>query len=941
MPKVTAYTPSYLAPGAAGHALFAASSEPASPFIAKKKGGHKSHLGARRTVARRGTELFVASGREIRWGDLAYLKDVHENRRAERSKSSLSIKVEDDDSASSVSDELAAGYRYIKTPVADDIRHISISPNGNYLAVLTAHTCHIMVIPDSSHLSAQDTTPIKPKIWTLGPTIHVTSKPAIASALWHPLGVNGSCIVTVSEDAIVRVWEISLSDRWSFDQPTLDIDLKKLADGVTLEQDYSSSVNATNAGFSPDSFEMEVASACFASRSSNAWSPFTLWILMREGDVYALCPLLPKKWSASPALMSSLSLSVVEKLEVLENGAGASNYEKLLAQQQVMWMTEIDAQQPLTPQTVPGEAPVEVYSRPNKPGACPRLQGPFTICADLDDQEDLDSEYTDIMVIGPKMESEDYGFAGDSDDESPDSEGLSLSIICLLSTGGQVKVCLDIEGVEAQWLPSKTKANIGKMLASLPQPSLLLYQAMDSINTADSSSESWPAFSPDVLSKYAFYVTHNVGITYFSLAPWVFRLESELQNTSAGSEFRIGMLMPSHSSIRELLYMDTAATPTSQLAASVAINDPDVGYGIISSTPYEPVVLLFDLPEEEFSADSTAKTPDNVDIKDVVKIEPELPQPLFSHEARPAYTPSHVFDQQSVLPVFLDRLKSSNRRMAITQELRLSPMTLQVLTDVHQILSDETHSLGLAASDLFVKCEHLHSEMIQQLSKAAEIKSRIDKIVGGNDEASDKERIDARLAQAQERQTRLAERLEALRKDANGASKRDLSHKERAFIDEVQMLENRVLGNEASALSLSARKPNSRITEPWQRMDAVHKLAADLLNEARELVAEQEQQQQQQQQRATLSAGAGLGASVASLSGSFAGSLSGSVASLGGGSAVMGESAGGRVGAGAAELRIPAELRKTRLQQVKTMLSRETALIEAVTARLERLQTDF
>ena len=39
--------------------------------------------------------------------------------------------------------------------------------------------------------------------------------------------------------------------------------------------------------------------------------------------------------------------------------------------------------------------------------------------------------------------------------DETDREGLSLSIICLLSNGGQVKICLDLDGVEAQWLPQQ------------------------------------------------------------------------------------------------------------------------------------------------------------------------------------------------------------------------------------------------------------------------------------------------------------------------------------------------------------------------------------------------------------------------------------------------------------------------------------------------------
>ncbi|KAL2886608.1 Nucleoporin NUP82 [Ceratocystis lukuohia] len=922
MPKVKAYTPSYLATGAPGNALFVATNEPCSPYASKKKQNAKSpQAGPRRTIARRGTEIFVARGREIRWGDLAYLKEMQEDRRAKSSRRSVLIKREDDDGATAASispDEFGSGYRTIKAPVADDIRQLIISPNNNYVAVVTTHTCHIMVIPDSSHLTSGDSGPIKPKIWTLGPVTHVSTKSALASVLWHPLGVDGGCVVTVSEDAIVRVWELSMTDRWSFDQPTLDIDLKKLADGVALDQNFSASVSATNTGFSPDSFEMEVAAACFSSRQSGGWSPFTLWIAMREGDVYALCPLLPQKWSAPPALIPSLSVSIVEKLGTIEDDAETSEYERLLAQQQLAWMAEIDSQEPQLVEASPGDPVIEVFTRPSKPGSCPRLQGPFDICADLKDQDDIDCEYTDIMVIGPKIDSEELMYGEDVDlvTEGTEHEGLSLSIVCLLSTGGQVKVCLDIDGVEAQWLPSKHKTRLSHLADQVPEPSLLLYQAMDSMNTMESNPDSWPVFSTDVMSKYAFYVTHNVGITYFSLASWVFRLESELQEPGAGSEFRIGLLVTGHNSTRERLYVETSSHSPNYLSACVAIDDPDVGYGIISSTPYEPVVLLFELPEEQLAV-IRQESPDTTDPTEHLP-EPS-PQPLFTYEPRPAYTPSQAFGQLSVLPMFLERLKTSNQRVTLGQEVRLSPMTLQVLTNVHKILSDETHSLGLAASDLFLKCDRMHAEMREQLAKAAEIKARIDKIVGG-DEPCDRIRIDSRLAQAQSRQIHLAERLEALRKNANHVSRRELSTKERAFADEVQSLKARVLGS-GEELSVAPRRSNANVTEPWQRVNTVNQLAEELLRDARELVAEQEQRDARV--IAAVSSTANIGTAVSS-------------------SPVTSTPTGVESPArsGTPDLRIPPELRKTRLQQVKTMLTRETALIEAVTARLERLQTE-
>lgn len=40
----------------------------------------------------------------------------------------------------------------IKTPVADDIRQLVISPNSTFLAIPTTHTIHICILPDPSLL---------------------------------------------------------------------------------------------------------------------------------------------------------------------------------------------------------------------------------------------------------------------------------------------------------------------------------------------------------------------------------------------------------------------------------------------------------------------------------------------------------------------------------------------------------------------------------------------------------------------------------------------------------------------------------------------------------------------------------------------------------------------------------------------------------------------
>lgn len=115
MPKVKSYSAAWLSSNAPGHRLFEQSPEAIksrgleSNYSSKKK----TTPGPRRTIARRGTEVFVAVGREIRWGDLAYLKDEWANRRS-KSRSSQGVHIKSEDSTQSLEDdnlENAAGLR--------------------------------------------------------------------------------------------------------------------------------------------------------------------------------------------------------------------------------------------------------------------------------------------------------------------------------------------------------------------------------------------------------------------------------------------------------------------------------------------------------------------------------------------------------------------------------------------------------------------------------------------------------------------------------------------------------------------------------------------------------------------------------------------------------------------------------------------------------------
>lgn len=84
MPKIISYTPSWLSRPSPGFHLFSSAhastisgpvAEKVSPQLQNGFSNKKTLSGPRRTIARRGTEIFVVVENEIRWSDLCMLKE--------------------------------------------------------------------------------------------------------------------------------------------------------------------------------------------------------------------------------------------------------------------------------------------------------------------------------------------------------------------------------------------------------------------------------------------------------------------------------------------------------------------------------------------------------------------------------------------------------------------------------------------------------------------------------------------------------------------------------------------------------------------------------------------------------------------------------------------------------------------------------------------------
>ncbi|KAI5294579.1 hypothetical protein KEM52_003691 [Ascosphaera acerosa] len=787
MPKVEEYAPAWLS-----------RPSPGFDFFTQKKGPKKDQLlgaldeeayvGPRRTVARRGREIFAVIGNQIRWADLAVLKDAWQGDARARREGTIG----DGQDGEPSDQRQTTHYRLLNTAVYGEITQLSMSPDGIYMAIVTRHTVHVAILPDPAHLASAERTPLRVKTFQLGPTVHVRPQEPVASALWHPLGVfdgHCGCIVTVTRDAIVRLWEIDRNNHCTFDKPTIAVDLKKLVDATSNDVDVSPSGFGHNKGFSADWFEMEVASACFGGSGfseEDPWSPFTLWIAMRPGSVYALCPLLPARWQVPSLALSTLSETVM--MRVAELDEEYDEEEEAIVLKQHKWLSDIDAQEPMPlPESCQWRVGSEMRDRPDGFSDVPKLQGPYYL--DIDDAEDLD--VTDIMVIPARTDLE--GVLDHSEQLTADIEdGPLVTMLVLATQSGAVHTCLELEGVSASWLPAHAVFDTD-VSPTNPVP-LLPLETLQACREQSKRDFSWPLLTQDVQSRYGFFVTSACTITYLSLRGWAERVSKELRDpAAAGLPLRLKIICDGELAQREVIAKSTepgftCAGPAEHLPACLVFYDYDLGYLLLTYSPLRVHAVILDAPS--FVVDAN---------EGVGATSGESEDGLIKAPRRSPFQVPSIFYNTDPLAGFLEEHAPRDQSF-LCDEVKMSAATLDVIVAAHGVLSAHTSTLERAASSLFIRAQRLGLEMRDQLNHLIEVSNRItsvnEKVGSVNADGSlvaespseDDDSLAARVTRAKAQQEQLTDRYDRIRGLIAKAGGKPLSLKERTWKHEIEAL---------------------------------------------------------------------------------------------------------------------------------------------------------
>jgi len=848
MPRVIAHTPSWLSHPSPGARIFSdpEAQSPASP--SKKLGGKAADnkpsttpsSTARRIIAHRGSEVFTVVGNKIRWADLARVKDEWEGQeqrsdRAER-----------------------RAYRTLKTPVYYQITNLSVSPSGHFLAISTEHTVHVALLPDPSRLHEGDHSEIKLRTHHLGPTTHVIPEAALVAVLWHPLAassISSDCLVTVSTEAVVRVWEFDHADRWSFERPALAIDLRKLADGTSSDQDFEPTGFGKSRGFSVDAFDMEAAAACFGGHGAeheSPWAATTLWTAMSNGDVYALCPLLPSKWRPTPTTIPALTTSAVSRNASI-TATDSDPDERRAAEQQYEWVRELDNE--VFGSGDSGDGSIRL--RPSMPSAIPRLQGPFELPIDEMSEE---AEVSDILLIPANLDEEDLFSSEEGYEILGSAKSLPFTVVCLTTTDHQLHVMIELEGVTGQWLPKK-----GRNHFSAPTWDAGEFLLLETVSLGDDRRATGvrPSITSDHANPYHFFVTAGTSVASLSLEEWALKVafevtDQDLDNVDAGLQSRLRLACQGPICIKKDLITQQQLDSSSQasLSAVAFLEDMDLGSLLLTSfngravaaqldqTPFRTSKML----TNELSFTSSVASPLRASQSLMEVLQSEAQTTSDTPPTRAPYAPPQIFYQNHMAA--LDQIKARvphHRRSMLTDNpLRLSPACLDVMTLAHRTFSRQTSAVETAAAELFRRCERLREELTDQVKQMAELAERLSRLGSGSgtetqsnisseDDRTHSEKISDRIDAAKTRQKDLFSRYERLRRKVGQVAhaKQDLSVKERAWIDEVDSLAAHI-GINTGAVSQDTTKQDGD-TSLDSRLTTAKSLTGDLMAEAKRI----------------------------------------------------------------------------------------------------------
>ncbi|KAF3906361.1 hypothetical protein ABW20_dc0104274 [Dactylellina cionopaga] len=499
----------------------------------------------KRTVLLRDTELFIAHGREIRCADLKDLKTASEK------------------------DEQVSGgaYQVLELPNLDfDISQIVKSADGETIIVVGEYDVGVALLPAPGVVAPGARSKMALKYYNLGSSIQTNEKSRVLRAIFHPLGAR-PCIVVLTDDAMIRVYEVEFNKEGSFVEPSETLDLKHM---LGIERTSSYLID-----------DVEPASMCFGGVGS-IWSIFTLYILMKNGEIYSICPFLPSKWMLDSDFMEELKYELQIHQEIRDSADNTiSALNRHNSKQICFWIHEISRLirvQSLSNKNIELEDEAAGYILP-KPALpdfeAPLLQGPYLFQPAPDEVFDEGVFASDISRVGAAQ----------------------YAVIVVAWSTGRVDMMLEFENVSPRWHSNSLKYK--KFNDRSPYPVL---SGFESINihlpdATENSSAVHPSFTVDINFPYTLLLNHGFGVELLNLEDWMNKLSKVMDQEDDEGVIEDALNKSERTTVLRALGAPGRGVTNTVLGSSL-IYDAYLGYLLIAATTSKPGFAVLQWPSK-------------------------------------------------------------------------------------------------------------------------------------------------------------------------------------------------------------------------------------------------------------------------------------------------------------------------------------------------------
>ncbi|KAG4304556.1 hypothetical protein PORY_001949 [Pneumocystis oryctolagi] len=737
-------------------------------------------------VAVRQTEVFVAIDKTIRYIDLKECKldEIQKNSRM--------------------------NYKEFKLPnITFSIQRLIINTCGSILVVVGTHSLAAVFLP--TYLSSLEGN--KLRINEIGRKYYGETE--IISVLFHPASKNSTTVLVLSSDAIIRyriclfksfliirVFELSLS----FEESEQTIDLIS-GTGRTRKK----------GSFIVDEDVFQVSDFCFDSKA-NEWSLFTLHVLLQNGDIYSICPLVPKNCMVQRTYLDRLACHIstkTQKLDKDKDSSASASPENENIRLQKRWISDVLGQislndyglgSPLA-QSLDAQDMI-IFCRPNVSKLPILVQGPFLFQpAPLE----FSSEHviaSNIIALGTN----------------------TIGILAISYTDGKIDVCIEVDRIEPKWFLNKNeKVQLTNYLATYE--SITVTDSKNAFNSAENDAKN--AFLiQDSRRADIFYFCYK-NCVYSVMLGWLEKLEKE-ENIEVNVIDALLFEGIQHSSVSKLVDISPLSCPLPTIIGYSFLMHAYFGYSLIFwSTVFHCTIIELDITDQTQSENLLAEFAD----KDTTVSEKNGHLKYFSLITFPAY---------SVSPTSLDFLKQASH-IIIPDEFRnkfvVSQESLRFLGKIALETRKSSEKLHNLIVSMYRRLELQGREFTRQLEKLYSLKNKIDIITSKNSSE--------RLKNAIDKQKILQRRADQILQRLIKSHSPTLSDHEKKWFDELKRIKIKAYGNNGFnekiqslskqfELIKSKEVNNNSVIDVSSKPEPYESIAMSQVNQIRLILDEQE-----------------------------------------------------------------------------------------------------